>query len=124
MSKDKQRIIIAEACGATWQTVEWNEKQTQVLSFTRLGPKPSLGPHRWDLNDGRSLAFDIPDYPNDLNAMREAEEFLKQNDWSKFCEMNEILACKVLKPNEHIFHATAEQRAEAFIRTIEKREES
>lgn len=107
MSKDKQRIIIAEACG-------WKIKYIHGNGMDCYATVDPTG----------LVQNEYPDYLNDLNAMHEAEEFLKQNDWSKFCEMNEILACKVLKPNEHIFHATAEQRAEAFIRTIEKREES
>lgn len=45
-----------------------------------------------------------------------AEEKLKREDWAVFCQVNEVLATKVLPPSDHIFHATFNQRATALIR--------
>ena len=69
---------------------------------------------------------DIPDYPGDLNAMHEAEKVLNAGQintyighlfsFAKVAEAGsnpwEIIASRVA------IHATASQRAEAFLRTL------
>ena len=113
MTPEKQRIAIAEACG--WR---------HVCPIGRLDgwawgfPPGQIG--------GKSIA--IPDYLNDLNAMHEVEKL-------KVCyseEIQEEYAENLLKvvykqfgysgANQTI-HASATQRAEAFLRTIGKWEE-
>jgi hypothetical protein len=62
----------------------------------------------------------IPDYLNDLNAMHEAEKALTSEQLEVYCNI-------LHKPNHGVYwaiHATASQRAEAFLRTIGKWEES
>ena len=77
-------------------------------------------------NNGAELRPDIPDYCNDLNAMHEAEEQMDEIDWVFF--MTE-LATLVRLPKQaevqikQLVHATARQRAEAFLRTLGKWEE-
>lgn len=60
------------------------------------------------------------DYLNDLNAMHEAEASLfGRNDWS--ASKYEILLTRMT--SYWAWHATASQRAEAFLRTIGKWED-
>jgi hypothetical protein len=56
MTREQQRIAIAEACG--WKT-------------------GYRDPEAW---------HPLPDYLNDLNAMHEAEKAMNNNDWWKFVE--------------------------------------
>ena len=94
MSDEQINIAIAEACG--WK------------------PAPR---ERWEL-DGRVERF-RPDYCNDLNAMHEAERILSDESHADYaCEL-----VKTIRRNGEWFEsvsATAAQRAEAFLRTINK----
>jgi len=63
----------------------------------------------------------LPDYLNDLNAMHDAEQVLfGRNDWSA-CKYDNYLD---VATSSWKWNATASQRAEAFLRTIGKWEES
>jgi hypothetical protein len=100
MKPEQQRIAIAEACG-------WG-----VFANTR--------------------PTDLPDYCSDLNAMHEAEKVFWQIDWSYRSIFNDHLANIIKKREvnrnewnaETLLDATAAQRAEAFLRTINKWEET
>ena len=62
----------------------------------------------------------LPDYLNDLNAMHESEKVLTNEQLEVYCNI-------LHKPNHGVYwaiHATAAQRAEAFLRTIGKWEEA
>jgi hypothetical protein len=115
MNTDKQQIAIAEACG--------NKPHTPS----------ALGVPRWIMSDCEageiSVIYrdELPDYLGDLNACHEMEKVLfAKNDWRL------IRAYFFwLSPNLHsddaldgddwkLCHATAAQRAEAFLRTIGK----
>jgi hypothetical protein len=61
-----------------------------------------------------------PDWCNDLNAMFEAEKTL--TDANMFVMAHHIERL-VSAHGQHYFHATARQRAEAFLRTLGKWEE-
>ena len=67
----------------------------------------------------------VPNYPFDLNAMHEVEKVLIGDEpenselWCDF-QTNLVIAC----PAYLSYHATASQRAEAFLRTIGKWEEA
>jgi 2-phospho-L-lactate transferase/gluconeogenesis factor (CofD/UPF0052 family) len=70
------------------------------------------------VNEGGKLMYgqtEVPDYCNDLNAMHEAEGVLTID---ALTEYRVQLSMLVIAP----FRATARQRAEAFLRTINKRE--
>lgn len=103
MKPEQQRIAIAEACG--WRRVD--------TYFSKEGRKPKT--FIW--ND------EVPDYFNDLNAMREAEKWLLKFSqdqptdaiWKEYRIRLEGICGVCLA-----FHATAAQRAEAFLRTIGK----
>lgn len=120
MSPEKQRIAIAEACG-------WRDIYPAISDY--MGKVPG--------ND--TLLRNIPDYLYDLNAMHEAEKVLSiVNDVDGYSSRDryskELLnICGTWKPFEwgnecqadfyKVLHATAPQRAEAFLRTIRKWEE-
>lgn len=59
----------------------------------------------------------IPDYCNDLNAMHEAQKMMNSEQWVAYGK--ELSRLKVFP----MVHATARQRAEAFLRTLGKWEE-
>jgi hypothetical protein len=89
-------IAIAEACG-------WEVKVKKYLA------KPPNG--EWQYRDK------IPNYCNDLNAMHEAEKVF---DTALYCRYINELCDLTIKGNNSMYMATARQRAEAFLRTINK----
>jgi hypothetical protein len=124
MSPEAQRIAIAVACGYTdvcmdrWEGVDI---ESRSISFgTEL---------RGTLFKRRLF---VPDYLHDLNAMHKAEEVLPDmasdddgRDQLGYMEtLADTLLAKWSSNNSAdmwlITHATAAQRAEAFLRTIGK----
>lgn len=118
MTPEAQRIAIAEACGWTIHVQNgivfcWSEELNKTLP-----PE----------DDGMRQC---PDYLNDLNAMHEAENTLSDNDAvvyaANLTRGHDIW--DVMPKDEHFtccygaLHATASQRAEAFLRTIGKWED-
>ena len=109
MKPEQQRIAIAEACG--WTEIE----PCTCYDGVSRGYEPTPGAHKKHL----------PDYCNDLNAMHDAEKVLIGDEpenselWCDF-QTNLVIACQAYLS----YHATAAQRAEAFLRTIGKWEES
>jgi len=103
MNKEKQRIAIAEACG-------WRE----ISDWKAAGINGQHPTEPW--------TEVIPDYLNDLNAIHEAEKVLRDDreaafrGWLWLAHGQPELRCAIV-------HATAAQRAEAFLRTIGKWEE-
>jgi hypothetical protein len=67
----------------------------------------------------------IPNYPFDLNAMHEAEElFYAKSDTLEGAERMRDYSKWLCLIAKYPLHATATQRAEAFLRTIGKWEEA
>ena len=119
MSPDKQRIAIAGA-------IYGDNCSVKLV----VNPQPEHC--RW----GDKLLL-TPDYLNDLNAMHEAEKVLTPSQEEReYCEgrwveygRNLSAVCGYSKHEQvHfgwlVYHATAAQRAEAFLRTIGKWEEA
>ena len=100
MNKEQQRIAIAEACG--WTQIE----SCTCCDGVSRGYQPTPGAHKKHL----------PDYLNDLNAMHEAEKVLTKEQAEKYV----TILCLQVQPTPQLYHATAAQRAEAFLRTIGK----
>lgn len=105
MTPEAQRIAIAEACG--W-TLDHKGAIRADGYRSELWGKP---PHEA-----------LPDYLNDLNAMHEAEKVLIDHQCKKY---RDVLVAEVIGWSAHeneliAIHATAAQRAEAFLRTIKK----
>lgn len=122
MSPEKQRIAIAEACG-----------YLDLYRGSRRGNKAANGSTLWGTKDAPSINYPrdysvVPDFLNDLNAMREAEDILDDAGVTKYID-NLI---KVTKADQHgvdviywcVYHASASERAEAFLRTFNKWEDS
>ena len=116
MSPERQRIKIAEAVGWTPTPTGW---WTMHPSGIPTGEYPAF--------------TDPPDYLNDLNAMHEAVSCLTPKQVDAFAiELSAIVlenpskAWWDLNANEvgHVANATAAQRAEAFLRTLNLWEES
>lgn len=117
MKPESQRIAIAEACG--WKEVPqpkspYGEFVSRVWQFGGVG--------------GRLCGFgSLPDYLNDLNAMHEVESKLRENQFHYFQYTRELWS--VLFPHVeysgnlgylgfNYVNATASQRAEAFLKTL------
>jgi len=114
MTPEQQRIAIAEACGWKFQhpspnngSPEWSEmKCNAILCWVRPGGGS------WQLEE-------LPDYLNDLNAMHEAEKLLKSEQHFTFqVELARVINTTTYPLNFALLHATAAQRAEAFLRTL------
>jgi hypothetical protein len=104
MSDVQINIAIAEACGMRGV---WEKKIT------------SCGcDGQWDYFNPQGNR--LPDYCNDLNAMHEAVRILKSRERITYTDLlHEIAGYHSYDVSE----ATARQRAEAFLKTINKWEE-
>lgn len=109
MTPTEQRIAIAEACG--WEYHEFGDSMIPGWRHKN----DTLG--NWVEQDG------LPDYLNDLNAMHEAEKHLAPGQAYTYQDKLRFVASRELQGEAQLFfllHATAAQRAEAFLRTIGK----
>jgi hypothetical protein len=123
MTPEKQRIAIAEACG--WKWVGSPEQVAATYGFTM--------PEKWVVDSNGKLQFphNTPDYLNDLNAMHEAEEILTDQQHNRFRKHLAHVVGERESPSystpgwrRRYVSATARQRAEAFLKTIGKWEDS
>jgi hypothetical protein len=120
VSDDEIRIAIAEACGWEFKKEDLNHGISFVKGEKRL----------W---------CGIPNYPHDLNTMHEAEKVLLTDSEKIEAYCSALLHTKIdviedgTPYKTDLFdeygwfgcvHATARQRAEAFLRTIYKWKES
>ena len=108
MNPEQQLITIAEACGCRECWISQNGAP-------------------WGFLGANYYSQLLPDYLNDLNAMHEAEKVLTDDQWPIYRDEIRLV---VLGPIRMVsdwcksnIHATASQRAEAFLRTIGKWEE-
>jgi hypothetical protein len=104
MKPEQQRKAIAEACG--WKYVP-----------------EDIPEYPWQDREGEASRH-CPDYLNDLNAMHEAEKTLNQNLAAEYARMLTSTAWQSEQPTFAPMTATAAQRAESFLRTINKWEET
>ncbi len=101
MTDEQINVAIAEACG--WKKPARKTVLNEKGYFVTQHAQPP------------------PNYCNDLNAMHEAENTL--TDANMFVMAHHIERLVSAK-GQHYFHATARQRAEAFLRTLGKWEEA
>lgn len=117
MNPTEQQIAIVKACG-------WREafpRNEQPHPATRKGG--IMLPYRWVNELDNRRAQELPDYLYDLNAMHAAEKMLTEQNWVDYLDALEsicrppesALFCDIARP---LVHATAAQRAEAFLRTL------
>ena len=100
MSPEAQRIAIAEACGykrLTQHEAVWSHKGSKIYT-----------------------AGNLPNYLADLNAMRDAEMVLAPDQITDYLEWLGMCSGDDAHQVWAYVHATAAQRAEAFLRTIGK----
>lgn len=110
MTPEEKRIKIAEICGWSHRTTDW-------------------GTYWWHEERNKSLPpgddgfRECPDYLNDLNAMHEAEETMDDRHafmcW--FQEMGGAAPFLSFGAPDHVWriaHATAAQRADAFLEVM------
>lgn len=112
------RILIAEACG------KLHQPEGRIIEYQRWEPQCEGIFMRVKFEDGSvrpCYVAHIPDYPNDLNAMHEAEKVL--NNAGEYQKQLDTVWRNSEHPaslNAWIWHCTARQRAEAFLRTLGK----
>lgn len=118
MTPEAQRIAIAEACG--WKSPYHPENIAGMNGW--WSQKRGV----WWVNplSERVMISSVPDYPNDLNAMHEAEKVLMHDQQVQFSIEVGRLTTAYLPASRSawtdftLMHATAAQRAEAFLRTL------
>lgn len=104
MTPTEINIAIAEACG-------W---------------KPRNYCNGYYRDDAEGWIESLPDYYNDINAMHEAENGLDEEQRDELMRKVYVLLdvegtdTGDTYPDYKLYHATAPQRAEAFLRTIGK----
>jgi hypothetical protein len=102
MTDEQINAAIAEACG--------------IVGKDKYGPL-------YQTSDG--WVVDCPQFATDLNAMHSAEKVLAPKNWDRFSEKWWNYYHHLLDGDVHkTIHATARQRAEAFLRTLGKWEEA
>lgn len=106
LTKEELRVRVAELCG-------WKRYRSAMQA------KDNPAPDRWKL--AGNIVREVPDYPNDLNAMHDAEKTLTREQGFHFND--HLSACFEWKAKDGadtwIWHATAEQRARAFCAVLE-----
>lgn len=140
MTPEEQRIAIAEACGFhlgkfIWQFSYWkddirSDAQRSRLYLSQEEAEPdqekllAAGFEVSGLMGWRRGVNDLPDYINDINAMREAEKTLGEDDCQRYhvelaewWNRNATEKCTGFA-GDYPWHASAKQRAEAFLRTL------
>ncbi len=113
MTSESQRIAIAEVCG--WKKVDGNPAKHTRDRW--IDPKYA-GRYA---KDYAVLERHLPDYLNDLNIMHEAEKVLTLEQCDLFDEkLKEILLSErhATVHDLYTWHATAAQRAQAFLITL------
>jgi hypothetical protein len=108
MTDEQINAAIADACGWT----ECRLVAKVVLSTLR-------DPVAYGIPPNGTYEIACPNYSTDLNAMHEAEGTLSTANMYAM----EVEVKRVLGAREFYFHATARQRAEAFLRTLGKWED-
>lgn len=113
MTPEQQRIAIAKACG-------WTDFDN--LLADKIGGMRGWQGRKWHMSKkSDDCWYPLPDYLNDLNAMHEAEGVLTISQRNRY---GAILHTGFNPEGMHqcyyALSATAAQRAEAFLRTIEK----
>jgi hypothetical protein len=110
MSPEKQRVAIAQACGWKDCDINWLRKPALLL-----GSRPTF-------HNGKIISYlvdqTIPDYPADLNDCHEMEKILTYEQHIDHMEWLGMCSDDYGQKVWAYVHATAPQRAEAFLRTL------
>jgi hypothetical protein len=95
------------------------DQQINAAIAKACGWRKEDGVYMWTANGIDWTSPDLRDYCADLNAMLEVESLLSAIDLGVMA----IWVARILTKEAEWFHATARQRAEAFLRTLGKWEE-
>ena len=133
MNTDQQRLVISTLCGWKIHKSEtWPKRRPKRFEYILKSPSDiqvlpqfCVGPELVSIEVDRVIGLQrTPNYPADLNAMHEAEKVLteKQQVWylQKLTQVRfkngvaGMIACM----NDKTTFATAAERAEAFLRTL------
>lgn len=126
MTEEQINIAVAEACGWKKLTVPLEDDLGPIGDMTVTKWKRPSNPHGYV-----DPTSSVPNYCNNLNAMHEAEEALNKGEINTYLghlysntEVAEVGSSpwRVIAARVAV-HATARQRAEAFLRTLGKWEE-
>ena len=126
MSDEEIRIAIAEACG--WKYVAMHGSKTQGFWYFKISAKGVSLAEEGKLK-GATPSYELPNYPNDLNAMEEAEATLNSDECTAYAKLlakhHPTYCIKVLDdrdPEDDFWYQTfeivtskASLRAEAFL---------
>lgn len=121
MSPDAQRVAIAEVCG--WQKIQrpLSDQEGEIPGhFEIRWYHPKIHTSIYPLY---ALPKEPPAYLTDLNAMHEAEKVLteaQQKDYAHRLHPTPRRPYEFLSDDFDMLHATAAQRAEAFLRCLGK----
>ena len=113
MTKEQQRIAIAKYCG--WKAIE-----TKFSTFACDGKTMNT----YGINPKNGYYRPIPLYLSNLNSMHEVEAFAYKNSPPGFSfaynDQLKQVTSRSKDPMEYnwSWHATAEQRVEAFLKTL------
>jgi hypothetical protein len=113
MTNEQINIAIAEVCG-WFNCILPSQDEYHLMTDLELGRAMGKPVGRNFSLHGDGLHYPLPNYCNDLNAMHEAEKMLNNEQWVAYGK--ELSRLKVFP----MVHATARQRAEAFLKTIGK----
>jgi hypothetical protein len=104
MTDAEINVAIAEACG-------WRECRIEVDALGVIGT--GISPNDFE----RSR---VPGFVHDLNAMHEAERALKDDEQWQYCQNVLIVVARSIPRATWMeaLHATAAEKAEAFVRTL------
>ena len=114
MTDEKLRIKVAELCG--WTNIQPCDNATcheDEIGCGFVGTSP-LCKQR-----GGSYTCPIPYYLDDLNAMCEAEKVMTREQQRKYTKLLSPKYTKNLSATWCILHASARERAEAFVKAME-----
>ncbi len=100
LTQEEKRALIAKACG-------WRK---EVFG-------PLVQDYRWHKPDGTPTHTSPPNYAEDLNAMHEAEKVIIERGLMHGMEGYDNVLCGIIDNGSNV-HATADQKAEAFGRTL------
>jgi hypothetical protein len=114
MNPEQQRIAIAEACG-------WELKSNGLSPMWSWQNESLTHRIKWVAHKEMASQGVLPDYLNDLNAMHEAEDTIRDNSWGWLTYMSQLNRIPSLEDEWLLaaVHATAAQRAEAFLKALE-----
>lgn len=134
MEREAQHLAIAEACGWTYHKQETHPKRKPTqYEYVLQAPDdeikvlPEFTAFHADYESDTVLGLKrLPDYTRDLNAMHEASvNHLSADQTKRYHESIKVIiqrdnGASELESEFLCIDATASQRAEAFLRTINK----